>query len=109
MPRINTQTDTDKQTNAVATATISTPGSDRRRRVHLLTASYSAAPTAGATVQLKTGSTLLLEAHVGTEPLVVPFPGNGLQTGPDEAVTAVLAAGGAAVAGCVTLVCSVEQ
>jgi hypothetical protein len=104
VPRINTQTDTAKATNATATATVPTAGTDRRRRVHLLTA-----PAAGATDQLLSGTDVLLEAHVSTQPLVVPFPDGGLQTGANEAVTAVLAAGGAAVDGCVTLVCSVEQ
>lgn len=98
----NTTSWTDSQSNATATATVPHI-TGRRIRLKEAIVSYSAAATAGAKLQIKSGTTLLLDVHAFPAMGVIPLHDLRSLTDADD-VTAVLDAGGAGIVGKVTLI-----
>jgi hypothetical protein len=92
----------DKQTNAVATATVVAPGAEYRNRVVKIDASYSSSTVSGL-LMLKSGVTVIAEKYIhGAGAL--DYSDFGIAAlARNEAVSAELAAGGAAIVGTVTL------
>jgi hypothetical protein len=88
-------------TNATATATVNAPPAGTANYVCGVSATFSAAGT--ALCQLKDGATVVQQWYVtNTAPLQITYA-NPLKMTPATATTLVLAAGGAAVVGAVSI------
>lgn len=88
-------------TNATATGTIAAPPAGTANYIAGVSATFSAAGT--ALCQLKDGATVVQQWYVtNTAPLQITYT-NPLKMTPATATTLVLAAGGAAVVGAVSM------
>lgn len=99
--RINNKTVDDAQINAVATATLPAPGTDRRLRAVLIAATVSAG-AAVLTVDLGGGVTFTLDVTPGGGVFLQPEGGFQSQA-PNAPITASLSAAGASNTGRVVI------
>lgn len=97
----------DSQSNALATASKAAPAAGKRHYLTGVYASYSAAAT--GLLQVKDGATVILERYVkDTVPADIHFA-RPIRVTDATAVSAELAAGGAAVVGKVAIMGFTEQ
>lgn len=108
--RINTHIARDSQTNALATATIATPGSALRWRILKVSATYTGSGPEGV-LQILSGASVLWELGVDPNGGVLEdfIAAGGLQCNANQAAAATLSAGGVGVVGRVNLLVALEQ
>lgn len=99
---IHSRTATGTATHAAATATAATPGTNQSVYLTGYSASFSAAPTAFATLQIKDGSTVLETIYVGSTPVTREFS-SPIKIASTDVLTAVLGDGGTSIVGFVNI------